>query len=335
MKIRLLLSVVLAVILTACQKQESTTPVYSYRALSAPSEGTLWAAASEGLVIRSTDAGQTWDTVSVAGYVGEFRDIHAWDDNRAVVMGIASPGLVFKTIDGGKSWVEVYSQIDEATFFDQMDFNENGEGLIWGDPIDGQWNIIGSNDYGDHWIRNSSTPFKVDSGDVSFAASGSALIVDQSNYISFTGGYGGKVHSYQNQSSQTLFEDTSSTSGVYSACRLNDSTFVYVGGDYRFESSTSNNAGVLKTHETGFISINPEIPPRGYRSCVVVVNDSLLLCCGPTGMDWSRDGITWFALNNDGANVLAVSPNKNRVWAAGKGGIWEVSLPEDAKLGKQ
>ncbi|NVK04774.1 MAG: hypothetical protein HWD92_08115 [Flavobacteriia bacterium] len=320
-------------VLASCSSREDESTIYSYRALSIPSEDIIWAAASEGLVIRSTDAGLTWDTVSVPGYVGEFRDIHAWSDESAVVMGIASPGLVFKTNDGGKSWREVYQQTDEATFFDQMDFNDIGGGIIWGDPIDGTWNIIGTNDFGEHWVRQMSNSISADSGDVSFAASGSALLVNDSNYISFTGGYGGKMYSYKPRTSTSLYTDTSSTSGVYSATQFNDSTIVFVGGDYRFDDLTRNACGVVYMDGLDFHVAWPEEGIRGYRSCVVTVHPKLLISCGPTGMDWSSDGLVWHPLNNDGANVLAVSPKTNRVWAAGKGGIWEVSLPEDAKLG--
>lgn len=333
MRIPLLLFAI-SLLTLGCQEETPLEPhVYSFRALSIPSENTLWAAASKGLVVRSTDSGASWDTVSVLGFEGEFRDIHAWDDQVAVVMGIASPGVVYKTLDGGQTWKEVYRQEHEATFFDQMEFTTDGNGLIWGDPIDGEWNIIGTNDFGDHWVQYQGKSMVADSGDVSFAASGSALIVNDSNFVSFTGGFGAKMHSYRPFFSAQIFEDTSSTIGAYSATSFGPHTYVFVGGDYRFEENTNYNCGRINLNGDQVEVQWPIHPPRGYRSCVITVDGSLLFACGPTGIDWSADGLNWYPYSDRGANVIAVTPEKSRIWAAGKGGIWEVSPPDSAKNG--
>lgn len=319
---------------------EEETKAPSFRALSTSSDDVIWAASSEGLVIKSVDGGDRFDTVSVQGFIGEFRDIHAWNKDSAVVMGIESPGVIFRTTDGGATWTEVFRKTHEKTFFDQMDFNSSGSGIVIGDPIDGSWTILGTNDYGEHWIElDKNYGFSAEDTDVSFAASGSALITTANNYYAFTGGNGAKILSYNPRINARLWSDTSSTSGIYSAAMINDSQFVFVGGDYKRETSSDNAAGIININGFEADVTWATQPPAGYRSCVIQMSDGRFLCCGPTGIDISEDGLHWTAISDRSAHVLSRSKKGIRIWAAGHGELWEVTplLPQDSEttLGTQ
>ncbi|NVK28194.1 MAG: hypothetical protein HWE14_09130 [Flavobacteriia bacterium] len=322
-------------ILTSCStSSRDKTGHRSIRALSVVGDSTLWIASSNGFWARSTTGGTSWDSGYIAGFDGEVRDIQAFDDMRAIAMGIESPGILWKTEDGGKTWTSVFNYSHPQNFFDQMEINEQGQGIVIGDPIDGKWTIAGTNDNGDHWVLwDEAHRFQADSGEVSFAASGSALIVEKRSFVFFTGGYGARMLHSMREKSMRLYRDTSATAGIYSATRFNDSTIVFVGGDYRFEQSSNRAAGLIYFTNDGARLAWPEANVAGYRSCVKKMGDGLLVACGPTGIDVSSDGRNWTQISEEGFHVLGVNKNGNRIWAAGaKGTVREVTalLPSDS-----
>ena len=72
----------------------------SLRGLSVVNDKVIWASGSAGSVARSTDGGKTFIWQSVAGYEkSDFRDIEAFDENTALIMGITQPAVLLKTID--------------------------------------------------------------------------------------------------------------------------------------------------------------------------------------------------------------------------------------------
>ena len=52
----------------------------------------------------------------------DFRDIEAFDENTALVLGIASPAYFFKTKDGGATWKLVHFDERPEIFYDAFDF---------------------------------------------------------------------------------------------------------------------------------------------------------------------------------------------------------------------
>ncbi|KAB2814355.1 WD40/YVTN/BNR-like repeat-containing protein [Phaeocystidibacter luteus] len=323
------------ILLSSCTDSSTSRPdQFSIRALDVVGDSTLWIASSNGFWAKSVNGGTTWDSGFIAGFDGELRDIHAFDDKRAIAMGIASPGIIWKTEDGGNTWSSVFRYDHPSNFFDQLEINEQGQGIIVGDPIDGKWTIVGTNDFGEHWVLwDEQHRYPADSGEVSFAASGSALIVEKRSFAFFTGGYGARMLHSSREKSFRLYEDTSATAGIYSATRFNDSTVVFVGGDYRFEESTKHSAGTIYFTNSGPKLRWPDHTVNGYRSCVKRMESGLLVACGPTGIDASWDGLNWTLVSDEGFHVLAVNNKGNRIWAAGAlGTVREVTglLPSDS-----
>ena len=73
----------------------------SLRGLSVVDDKTVWVSGSSGTVGLSTDSGNTWKWMKVAGFEKtDFRDIEAFDNKTAVIMGIDTPGIILKTTDG-------------------------------------------------------------------------------------------------------------------------------------------------------------------------------------------------------------------------------------------
>ncbi|MBT9520209.1 MAG: glycosyl hydrolase [Dechloromonas sp.] len=69
-----------------------------------PTENVIWAAGSNGKVVRSDDAGKTWAAQSIPT-VENLQGIAAWDVNRAIAVG--GNGVLIQTDDAGKTWREI------------------------------------------------------------------------------------------------------------------------------------------------------------------------------------------------------------------------------------
>ena len=51
----------------------------------------------------------------------DFRDIHAFGGQSAIVLSAGADARMYKTTDGGKNWNLVYSNQEEGVFFDGFD----------------------------------------------------------------------------------------------------------------------------------------------------------------------------------------------------------------------
>ena len=98
----------------------------SIRGLSVVSDQVIWASGSGGTVAKSVDGGNTFTWMKVPGYEKtDFRDIEAFDENTAIIMGITAPAVLLKTIDGGKNWKKVFEDTTKGAFWDAMDFKDD------------------------------------------------------------------------------------------------------------------------------------------------------------------------------------------------------------------
>lgn len=89
----------------------------SLRGLSVVNDQVFWASGSKGMVARSTDGGKTIDWMQVSGYAQrDFRDIHAFDSNTAIIMGIAEPAVMLRTEDAGRTWTKVFEDTTKGCF---------------------------------------------------------------------------------------------------------------------------------------------------------------------------------------------------------------------------
>ena len=137
----------------------------SFRGLSVVNNSVVWVSGTGGTVLRTIDNGENWKNVSVPEMENtDFRDIHGFNKNIAIVMGIDSPARFFKTIDGGKSWDLVHFDDREEVFFDGMSFWNKRNGIAFSDPVNGRHLLIRTTDGGDTWeeIPADGIPEKLD-----------------------------------------------------------------------------------------------------------------------------------------------------------------------------
>ncbi len=312
----------------------SGTPC-SIRGMSIPSDEVIWASGSNGFVARSTDEGKTWKWMVVKGYEKtDFRDIHAFDSNTAIIMGVDNPAYILKTKDGGQSWNLVYTKNQTGMFLDAMDFRGK-EGVCIGDPINvgstGRrfFFIIRTKDAGETWEQEPLYKLPpAQNGEAVFSASGTNIAMLDNPDYEYAFISGGLVSSFyligregkQNRGNQLPINQGIETSGAFSMATDGKKKFYCIGGDYKIPFQVYDN--FYWTTNEGKEWASPSIaPPYGYRSCIQIIDDGKMVACGTNGVDICKNSPNnWSSVTKEGFNVCAVSPKKKLVFLGGERG---------------
>lgn len=298
----------------------------SLRGLSVVNDNVIWVSGSGGMVGKSTNAGRTWNWITVSGYdTVEFRDIEAFDSQNALIMAVGEPAYILGTNDGGQTWVRVYENHTKGMFLDAMDFSDNFHGLVVGDPVDGRAFIAETFDSGKTWKEwPAEQRPQLDSGEAFFAASGTNVRLFPSQYYLVSGGMRSRLFTKNGTVALPLLQGQETTGAnsisVYNAGKKKGSDqLIVVGGDFFADSSTTRNC---------FYSLNggkswkaPLTPPHGYRSCVEYVSKQDVFACGLTGVDYSPDsGKRWTLLSRESFNVCRIAKLGTAIFLAGNNG---------------
>ena len=185
-----------------------------YRGLCVLNDSCAWFSGSKGTVIRTTDGGKHFDTISprptntrftdflpygkqsvenynqvsdapISLWRKDYRDIYAKNEKEAVIMSAGDSALILKTMDGGKNWTIVYTDFRKDIFFDALEIDsKTGIGMVLGDPINTQKHFAAlyTTDFGSSWnnlpIGDWNLP--LDTLESFFAASGTSLVIIES-----------------------------------------------------------------------------------------------------------------------------------------------------------
>lgn len=295
----------------------------SIRGLSAVDDRIVWVSGSNGMVGRSLDSGNTWKWIQVKGFEKtDFRDIEAFDETQAVIMGIGEPAYILRTIDGGENWKVVYENKTKGMFLDAMEFWNIQSGVVLGDPIDGKFFIARTFNGGETWrtIPEKNYP-AADSGEACFASSGTNIRKLGNDAACFiTGGFRSRLFIKDKKIDLPILQGKEST-GANSIAIKNKKTFIVVGGDFNAPESSDKNC--VLTKDAGKSWSAPSTPPHGYRSCVEYLEKNDWITCGPTGVDVSNDnGHTWNLISKESFHVCRKAKKGKSVFlAGGKGNI--------------
>ncbi len=300
----------------------------SLRGLSAVNDQIIWVSGSSGCVGLSTNGGQDWKWLKVPRYEKtDFRDIEAFSDQEAIIMGITQPAVILRTINGGLTWTTVFEDSAKSTFLDAMDFSGD-TGVVVGDPDSGRIFFARTVDRGKKWDRINPAGFEsIANGEAFFASSGSNLSlvsnVDPAvsfNYTLVSGGSKSSLFHSGNHFPLILIQGKESTGANSIAINPYDHNQAFiVGGD--FKNDTVQNGNSLQIQFNPFLQIIPVIPPHGYRSCVEYIDSKRMICCGTSGVDISFDGgKNWRLISNLSFHVCRRSKQGHSVFLAGANG---------------
>jgi len=300
----------------------------SLRGLSVVNDNIIWASGSNGSVAKSIDGGKTFEWITVLGYEQrDFRDIEAFDENTAVIIEVDAPAIILKTKDGGKSWKEVFHDDTKGMFLDAMDFTQDGNGVVVGDPINGKLFIATTNNYGDKWValKPEDNTYSASEGEAFFAASGSNVRITGNKYkpgIFFvTGGTRSRLFIYGQPLDLNIVQGKETQGANSVALDPTLTKIAVVGGDFNNDSSSKNNIQLFIMKNKQLMNATVQTPPHGYRSSVIFANENNLVCCGTTGVDVSTDGgLNWKLISADSYNSCAKSKNGTSIFLAGKNG---------------
>jgi len=287
----------------------------SLRGLSAVDARIAWVSGTNGTILVTTDGGGTWNDRSIAGSALDFRDIHAFDAKTAVVMS-AGPGdksRLYRTEDGGAQWTEVYQNRQEKGFFDSIAFWDRRRGIMVGDPVDGKFTILATNNGGVTWQPIASGPGMpaAGEGEGAFAASGTSIAVQRGGLAWFgTGGKNGGRVFYSTDwgkswtAVQTPIRHDSESAGIFSVLFRDPANGVAVGGDYR---KTGQAVDTMVTTNDGGKTWKTAPGLTGFRSAITFLQQTWV-ATGQDGSDISTDGgRTWKPLPGPGFHAISKS----------------------------
>ena len=288
----------------------------------------VWASGSNGVILQSKDVGKTWKQLHVLGAeMLDFRSIQAIDARKAYVMSIGDAGnsRIYKTTDGGTNWTLQYADKRKEFFLDALVCDSDIECFAVGDPIDGKFVIVRTQD-GQNWkqLPTDRMPAALPN-EGAFAASGTCLAVYNDHDIYFvTGGPAARVfHSsdagYSWTVNSTPIVSGNASSGIFSIA-VRDAALVVVGGDYKDVGNPNRVAAY--SQDAGKTWTLAAQQPGGFRSAVAWVDGATLAAAGPNGEDISEDGgIHWKHTDSLNLNALAIL-DVGHGWAVGpKGAI--------------
>lgn len=301
----------------------------SLRGLSVVNDTVVWVSGSGGSVGISIDGGETWKWTTVQGYEKiDFRDIEAFDQNTAIIMGIADPAYILKTIDGGQNWKLVFKDTTKGMFLDAMEFLNEKSGLVIGDPLGDKIFIARTFDGGESWqpVANAKLPI-ADKGEAFFASSGTNVrMLGRQDAVFVSGGTRSRLF-IRNKKIELPIIQGKETTGANSMAVKNKRSAIVVGGDFNAKDDTTKNCVI--TTDGGKTFTQPAVGPHGYRSCVEYLGKTNWVSCGLNGVDLSKDeGEHWSWISKDSFHAVRKAKKGNAVYFSGGNGrigklVWE------------
>ena len=294
----------------------------SLRGLSVVNDQVIWVSGSEGMVGRSTDAGQTWSWSCVLGHEhADFRDIEAFSDQEAIILGVSEPATIMRTSDGGNHWKTVYTDSSKTAFWDAMDFSGR-QGILVGDPEGNKIFLALTADSGRTWNRPAISGLQPSfAGEAFFAASGTNICyVTENEWALVSGGKRSCLY-FRSVRYPLLLNQGGETNGANSiAINPTDSNQAFiVGGDFSHDTIRTGNS--LRIRLNPFSQEPPKSPPRGYRSCVAYVDSTRMVCCGTSGVDISKNGgMDWQGISEKSFHVCRRAKSGHAIFLAGSKG---------------
>ena len=298
------------------------------RGLSAVSASVAWASGSLGTVLRTVDAGQTWQSVGPPGTSAlQFRDVEAFDADHAVILSLGNnidDFRVYVTSDGGQHWALTFVNDHPDAFYDCMAFFDRKHGLAVSDPVNGRFRIIVTSDGGLTWDLATGEMPPALPGEFAFAASGECLVTagGRDAWLGTGGGAEARVfHSSdrgENWEVSTTPIHSGPSAGIFALAFRDPRHGLAVGGDFAVPNLAPDALALTSDGGSSWDLVSDA--PNEYRSGASWMTGRVAIVVGPTGSDVTVDqGDTWQGFD-DGSFDTVDCAGGHVCWASGEQG---------------
>ncbi len=136
---------------------QSSGVTSTLRAVRGINNNIAWVTGYTGLVLKTTNGGTNWVTMTPPDATFDNYTMYALDGNVAWIFATGSSGLdarIFKTTNGGTSWTQQYQNAN--SFGNVIHFFDANNGVASGDPETGDinnWLVLTTTDGGTTWTR--------------------------------------------------------------------------------------------------------------------------------------------------------------------------------------
>ena len=213
----------------------------SLRGLSAYNQSVVWASGTHGTYLFTQNGGKSWTTGQVPGAEKlDFRGVVVDDEGTFLLS--AGPGdqsRIYHSGHLGEHWDLQFTNQEPAGFLDCMAFFDPQHGLVVGDPVNGKFQILRTEDGGKSWhyADSNKMPAAI-TGEGAFAASNTCLTVQgKKNAWFVTGGAAARVFRSRDGGKSWAVSDSPivhgpASAGVFSVVFRDAQHGVIAGGDY-------------------------------------------------------------------------------------------------------
>jgi photosystem II stability/assembly factor-like uncharacterized protein len=300
------------------------------RAISPVNSQVVWASGSHGRVLRTTDGGLTWRRVGPPGTRAlEFRGLHAFDADHAVLMSIGNhfhDFRIYLTSDGGRNWAITNQNRNPQAFYDCMAFFNRDRGLVMSDPVNGKFRILITNDGGLSWHAGSPANMPpAHANEYGFAASNSCITTSGPRDAWFgTGGTNGsRVFRSSDRGRTWSVAKTriqqGPAAGIFSVAFQNSLHGLAIGGDFTKPRHAPHALALTADGGRTWTMVGPSAAPAEYRSGATWIPGmrGTALAVGLTGSDFSTDdGFDWHRFDSASFDAVVCSADGS-CWASG------------------
>ena len=307
------------------QRQEIKTES-DFRGLSVVSDQIAWVSGTKGTFGRTSDGGKTWTVGTVPDAEKlDFRDVEAFGESTAYLMaaGPAEASRIYKTTDAGKTWALQFKNTDKDGFYDGIAFWDADHGIALGDPINGRYQLIATEDGGRHWNKLPEKSLPVaQQKEGAFAASGTCIVTHGKNDVWFCTGSARAARVFHSGDrgltwtvSETPIQAGVDSAGVFSIAFRDPMNGIIVGGDYRKPNDVGATVALTTDGGKTWKPVEGKLP---FRSGVARAKDQWVTL-GASGSNASADGLEWKSLDRENYNSVAFT-SAGAGWAAGPKG---------------
>ena len=337
---KIFLFIVVSILLCSCKSKDRITKNYftsvvidtlledkiSIRALVLDNEKVWYAADKSRFGCIDLKLNQKKEIQIPTEKNSEFRSI-AQTNEYVFILSVANPALLYRISKEDLSYKLVYQEKHEKVFYDSMQFWNDLEGIAIGDPIEGCFSVITTQDGGTTWQKTLSDQLpQLAEGEAAFAASNTNIVIKENCTWLVSGGKSARVFFSDDKGKSWSVNETpmvqgKQMTGIFTADFYDSKVGFISGGNYEVLTQNFDNKAVTRDGGKRW-QLVAQNQGFEYASCVQYIPKSKgkeLVSVGASGLFYSNDGgNSWKQFSTDGGLYTIRFLNASTAIAAGK-----------------